>query len=106
MLPKKNRLNLTKGRFKKGDVQVSDRLFKVVVKKGREQGPKIGFIVNSKVGNAVTRNRVRRRLSDYLEKNIEKLPVDYHLIFIAYPQSSQASAAELYDSVGKALIKI
>jgi len=106
MLPKKYRLNLTKGRFKRGDNQVSDRYFKIIVKRDRAVGPKIGFIVSSKVGNAVTRNKVRRSLSDAVEKNIETIPGNNHLIFIAYPQSSSAKSSELSNSVSRALEKI
>ena len=106
MLPKKYRLNLAKGRFKSGDNQVSDKYFKIIVKKGRSVGPKIGFIVSSKVGNAVTRNRVRRSLSASVEKNIDTIPGDNHLIFIAYPQSASAKLGEINDSVSKAIVKI
>ena len=106
MLPKNYRLNITKERFKRGDNQVSDKYFKIIVKKGRIVGPRIGFIVSSKVGNAVTRNKVRRSLSAAVEKNIEEIPSDIHLIFIAYPQSSSAKPVEINDSVSRALTKI
>lgn len=106
MLPKKHRLNLTKGRFRIGDNQVSDKYFKIIVKRGRSDGPKIGFIVNSKVGNAVTRNRVRRILSDAVESSIDGIPEDTHLIFIAYPQSASMKQSEISTNVSRALVKI
>ena len=60
--------------------------------KGREQ--RFGFSVSSKVGNAVTRNRIRR----YLREDVRRLraqlkPGKY--IFIARPALKMAAHAEL-----------
>ena len=106
MLPKNNRLNLTKERFTIGDAQFSERLLKLIVKKGRSDGPKIGFIVSGKVGKATTRNRVRRTLSSVVEKNLDKVPRDSYLIFIAFPQAASVSREELVKSANKALSKV
>ena len=106
MLPKTNRLNLTKERFIRGDAQVSERYFKLVVKKGMAGGPKVGFIVSSKVGKAVVRNKVRRTLSESVQRNLLSISKDNHLIFIAFPQASSAKKDEIEISVKKALSKI
>ena len=60
--------------------------------KGREQ--RFGFSVSSKVGNAVTRNRIRR----YLREDVRRLrtqlkPGKY--VFIARPALKTAAHAEL-----------
>ena len=106
MLPKNHRLNLTKERFTKGDSQVSERYFKLLIKKGKAEGPRIGFIVSGKVGKAVVRNSVRRALSKAVEERVDTLPVGLYLIFIAYPQAASATWEELDNSVDKAFTKI
>ena len=106
MLPKKHRLNLTKRRFNRGDSQVSAKYFKIIVKRGRSDGPKVGFIVNSKVGNAVTRNRVIRSLSAAVESSVANIPKDTYLIFIAHPQVASVEPSEIKISVNRALVKI
>ena len=106
MLPKNNRLNLTRERFAKGDAQFSERSFKLIVKKGMTDGPKIGFIVSGKVGKATTRNKVKRIISEVVEKNLDNLPRNTYLIFIAFPQASTAGKEELVISVDKALSKV
>jgi ribonuclease P protein component len=40
----------------------------------RRSGPRVGFVVNSSVGNAVTRNRVRRRLRHLAAEHVADTP--------------------------------
>ena len=69
-------------------------------------GPKAGFIVSSKVGKSVVRNKVRRALSESVQRNLLIIPKECHLIFIAFPQASSAKKDEIEVSVKKALSKI
>lgn len=52
---------------------------------------RIGFTVSSKVGNAVVRNRVRRRLRQLARTRRHQLPKGLDLVFIA--RNSAAAAA-------------
>lgn len=106
MLPKRHRLNLKKEKFLKGDAQLPSQFFKLVVKKGVVGGPKIGFIVSGKVGSSVTRNKVKRILSESVEKKIDRIPNNLSLIFIAFPQSAGVTYREIDSSVDKILPKI
>ncbi len=106
MLPKQNRLNLKKERFFKGGSEFSCAYFKVLTKKSASAGPKIGFIVNKKVGNAVSRNKVKRTLSDILARNLKKMSKDSQLIFIAFPRSAGASYSELAGKIEDGLLKL
>ena len=66
----------------------------------RSSGPtsRIGFIVSKKVGGAVTRNRVRRRLRELFRK-IPDRPLGMDLVVIA---RGQAAGAE-FEALGQAL---
>ena len=60
--------------------------------KGREQ--RFGFSVSSKVGNAVTRNRIRRYMREDVRRLREQLKTGKY-IFIARPALKMAAHAEL-----------
>ena len=50
----------------------------------REDGPvRVGFTVSKKVGNAVERNRVRRRIREIYRLNKAKMLPGYDLIVVA-----------------------
>ena len=66
-------------------------------------GPQIGFVVSKAVGNAVTRNRVKRRLRNVLRSRIPSLPKRAVLVVRALPASARASYGELGDDVDAAL---
>lgn len=65
---------------------------------GRNRPPKAGFIVSKAVGNAVTRNRVKRRLRAAMAAQLAG-PLAPHsgamIVVRALPSSSEASWAEL-----------
>ena len=44
---------------------------------------KFGFSASKKIGNAVTRNRARRRMRECVRLRIDRIRPGYHLIFIA-----------------------
>ena len=74
---------------------------------------RVGIVVNKKVGNAVTRNRVRRRLREALKSLLSESDVvpaaqharvpSFHLILIARPEAATASYWELRSALKRAL---
>ena len=85
MLKKENRLQKNRHFqyvYKKGEKVYSKNLFVVFVVTKMKK-PKIGFVVNNKVGDAVTRNKVKRRLREIVRLNIDKISNKYNYIIFA-----------------------
>ena len=68
--------------------------------KGREL--KIGFSVSGKVGNAVTRNRIRRWMREDVRKLRTRLKCGKY-IFVARPAAAEISHAALTREIGSLL---
>ena len=66
--------------------------------------PRIGFVVSRAVGNAVTRNRVKRRLRE-LVRDLS-LPSGSLLVVRALPPAAGASYAELRDDLARCLTRV
>lgn len=65
--------------------------------RGRDeaQAPLVGFVVSKAVGNAVVRNKVRRRLRSVLRGYLPTLPGGSLLVIRAHPKAAAARQAEL-----------
>lgn len=71
--------------------------------------PRLGLSVSKKVGNAVVRNKVRRRMKEIFHANMEYmegLPSGLDLVVSARPVSSGASFQELEREFSVALKKL
>jgi ribonuclease P protein component len=56
-----------------------------------------GFITSGRLGGAVARNRVRRRLREIVRKHQHDLRDDFWIVVIARPDASKASHRALED---------
>ena len=68
--------------------------------------PRLGLSVSKKVGHAVTRNGVRRRLKEIFHSPETALPEDFDLVVSARPASAAASYQELSEEFLRSLRKI
>lgn len=73
----------------------------------RETCVRVGIVVSKKVGNAVVRNRVRRRLREALRAlTVEgKVSTTFDLVVIARPSAASADYWQLKDALRYALKK-
>ena len=67
--------------------------------------PTVGFVVSKAVGNAVTRNRVKRRLRHCAAAQLDRLPAGAVLVVRAQPAAAAATSAELAADLDRALTK-
>lgn len=56
---------------------------------------RVGYITTRRIGNAVTRNRVRRRLRGVLQRTGERLKPGYCLVLIARNRAAEATSEAL-----------
>lgn len=64
---------------------------------------RFGFIISKAVGNAVTRNLIRRRLKTIIERRISRGSVGIDIVFRAFPAIVDASFDELEAEVNRAV---
>jgi ribonuclease P protein component len=67
------------------------------------QGPVVGFVVSKAVGNAVTRNLVRRRLRGLAAERLSSLPANAGVVVRALPPAAGRPYAELGGDLDAAL---
>lgn len=82
---------------KEGSVQ-RGRLLMLAALGGKQvDGLRAGFVTSRRIGNAVVRNRVRRRLREIVRKHQHEI-VDFGwVVTVARPGAAQASYGELED---------
>lgn len=71
-----------------------------------ENPARFGFIVSKAVGNAVARNRVRRRLTTIVERRIQAGMSGVDVVFRALPASAAAQFSELESEVNRSLDRL
>ncbi|GAB4469003.1 MAG: ribonuclease P protein component [Anaerolineae bacterium] len=64
---------------------------------------RFGFVVSRKVGNTVTRNRIKRRLRAAVRRRLADIAVGFDVVVIAHPSAAEASYHDLDASLGKLL---
>ncbi len=82
------------------------RLFSVHAFPNEIGTARLGLSVSRKVGNAVTRNTVRRRLREVFRSAIGRIPESLDLVVSARPPAAGATFDELSGEFSKALGKI
>jgi ribonuclease P protein component len=62
-----------------------------------DQGPRLGLAVSRKVGGAVERNRMKRRLREAFSRVEESLAPDHDYVLVVRPGLAEAAEARGFD---------
>lgn len=66
---------------------------------------RVATVVGRRVGNAVRRNRVRRRLREALRRNLHLVAPGFDLVVIARGAAARATFAEIEEAIRALLVK-
>lgn len=69
--------------------------FVIYCRKNQQKENRVGFTVSVKLGKAVVRNRIRRRLREVYRLNLESLRGGYDIVIVARSRSRDADFAKL-----------
>jgi len=99
----KSTLSLTKNfefkrLYNKGK-NTASKFVAVYCLKNRHPGNRLGVTVSSKLGGAVERNRIRRRLKEVYRLNEGSIQTGYDIVIVARQRSRVAKWKELEESV-------
>lgn len=105
MLPKQHRLTRARdfARARRRGRTAGTPLLALYVLPLRTPDLRAGFSVSKKVGKAVARNRVKRRLREAVRRRLPELRPGQDLVLIARPPAATASYAELVEAVDAVL---
>lgn len=90
--------------YRRGE-SVSDGNLVLMWLRSREEGIKVGFTVSKKIGNSVTRNRVRRRLKEAMRALIPRIDNGYTYILLARKPIVECNYQEISLSLEKLLYR-
>jgi ribonuclease P protein component len=109
-LPRSKRTRLTDSpefeRVYRQGAAYRGRLFSVHAFPNEFGTPRLGLSVSRRVGNAVTRNVVRRRLREVFHASFDEVPGNWDLVVSARPEASEAGLDELSWEFARALRKL
>ena len=78
---------------------IADSLLVIYKSKATTPNNRFGITVSSKVGNAVVRNKIRRRLKEILRLYGDEIKVGFDIIILARVRAKNANYDELRTSV-------
>ena len=76
----------------------ADSYMVLYARRNREEKNRVGFTVSKKLGHAVVRNRVRRRLREVYRLNEEKFSPGWDIVVVARSRAVDAPFAALTRS--------
>ena len=91
--------------YSKGKSAITPYLV-VYARKTKKRDMRVGFTVSTKLGKAVVRNRVRRRLREIYRLNEERIVSGAEIVVVARVKAGRATYAQLQDAFLSACEKL
>jgi ribonuclease P protein component len=91
-LPKKERIR-----------KITTRNFTLICSENRESGPRIGIVASKKVGNAATRNRIKRLIREFFRLNRERIPRREDIVVIVRPRAQVGRYTSIEEELKRLL---
>jgi len=86
--------------------KIQDSWFLVIYIPGRRNCPRLGVTVSKRVGNAVTRNRLKRLIREFFRKNRHALEVNWDINIIAKPAAANLTTQEVAASLNRLFLSL
>jgi ribonuclease P protein component len=86
--------------------KIQNRLFIIFYTPGRQSSSRLGITVARKVGNAVTRNRVKRLVREYYRLNRYRLKGVWDISLIAKRDAADSPTHTIHNAIGTLFEKI
>jgi ribonuclease P protein component len=94
-------------RVSRDGIRLASRCFVLLIAPQREDAPgstpKLGITVSRRVGNAVVRVSVKRRIREWFRCNRERVPMARDLVVIARPAAAEISSREIDRELSRVL---
>lgn len=105
MLPRENRLRDPRdfALLRKRGERYRDPLLLLSVMPNGLAVSRFGFVVSGRVGGAVTRNRVKRRLRAIIHTRLTRITTGVDVVVVAHPPMAQASFAQIEAALERLL---
>ena len=108
MLPRENRLRDPvdfRTAFRTGVKGTSGHALAHLVRTRESHAPRVGFVVSKAVGNAVTRNLVKRRARAWAAEHLREMADGELLVIRALPAAADADHPTFVKSLDRALAR-
>ena len=74
-------------------------------RKNKNENLRLGITVTKKVGKAVVRNRIRRRIKEVFNEFSDKIPPCYDIIIVSRAKAAECDYSEIKSALKYLLIK-
>lgn len=69
------------------------------------EATRFGFVVGRRVGGAVVRNRVKRRMREAVHHHLDEVPAGWDMVFVARAAIAEAGYADIESAVAQSLAR-